>query len=145
MTSTTPGFVGPRLTEARRARGISATDLAGMVGVSVQSISKYENGHPTPKLDVFHTISSALKMPRPYFLRPLAPEDDRPVFWRGKLSAPPVMSERAGVRLEWLKEVVDYIAGRSEEHTSELQSLMRISYAVFCFKTKNTNKTKAKR
>src|SRR3546814_2401289 len=26
---------------------------------------------------------------------------------------------------------------RSEEHTSELQSLMRISYAVFCFKTKN--------
>src|SRR3546814_10545589 len=30
---------------------------------------------------------------------------------------------------------------RSEEHTSELQSLMRISYAVFCLK-KKTNKTK---
>src|SRR3546814_8200904 len=29
--------------------------------------------------------------------------------------------------------------GRSEEHTSELQSLMRISYAVFCLKKKNTN------
>src|SRR3546814_2949594 len=28
---------------------------------------------------------------------------------------------------------------RSEEHTSELQSLMRISYAVFCLKKKNTN------
>src|SRR3546814_9746213 len=28
---------------------------------------------------------------------------------------------------------------RSEEHTSELQSLMRISYAVFCLKTKTTN------
>src|SRR3546814_4004439 len=28
---------------------------------------------------------------------------------------------------------------RSEEHTSELQSLMRISYAVFCFKKKNHN------
>src|SRR3546814_5233052 len=28
------------------------------------------------------------------------------------------------------------IAARSEEHTSELQSLMRISYAVFCLKTK---------
>src|SRR3546814_14215932 len=27
--------------------------------------------------------------------------------------------------------------GRSEEHTSELQSLMRISYAVFCLKKKN--------
>src|SRR3546814_736495 len=29
--------------------------------------------------------------------------------------------------------------GRSEEHTSELQSLMRISYAVFCLKKKNTH------
>src|SRR3546814_6647099 len=33
--------------------------------------------------------------------------------------------------------------GRSEEHTSELQSLMRSSYAVFCLKKKNT-KTKHK-
>src|SRR3546814_5229950 len=31
---------------------------------------------------------------------------------------------------------------RSEEHTSELQSLMRISYAVFCLKKKNKNKQK---
>src|SRR3546814_9916322 len=30
-------------------------------------------------------------------------------------------------------------AERSEEHTSELQSLMRISYAVFCLKKKNNN------
>src|SRR3546814_7666585 len=30
---------------------------------------------------------------------------------------------------------------RSEEHTSELQSLMRISYAVFCLKKKKTSKT----
>src|SRR3546814_5174644 len=38
----------------------------------------------------------------------------------------------------------DHEAGestRSEEHTSELQSLMRISYAVFCLKTKNTENT----
>src|SRR3546814_6719928 len=31
--------------------------------------------------------------------------------------------------------------GRSEEHTSELQSLMRISYAVFCLKKKNKPQT----
>src|SRR3546814_8897777 len=31
---------------------------------------------------------------------------------------------------------------RSEEHTSELQSLMRISYAVFCLKKKKNHKTK---
>src|SRR3546814_10246692 len=35
-------------------------------------------------------------------------------------------------------------AVRSEEHTSELQSLMRISYAVFCLKKKKNNKTNQK-
>src|SRR3546814_4124778 len=34
-----------------------------------------------------------------------------------------------------------FVPGRSEEHTSELQSLMRISYAVFCLKKKNTTFT----
>src|SRR3546814_9882402 len=36
----------------------------------------------------------------------------------------------------------DHRAVRSEEHTSELQSLMRISYAVFCLKKKQLKKTK---
>src|SRR3546814_4703164 len=36
--------------------------------------------------------------------------------------------------------VLDQLAVRSEEHTSELQSLMRISYAVFCLKKKKNKK-----
>src|SRR3546814_3338118 len=36
-----------------------------------------------------------------------------------------------------IAEVVRDLHRRSEEHTSELQSLMRISYAVFCLKTKH--------
>src|SRR3546814_9833804 len=48
-------------------------------------------------------------------------------------------------RLELVEEVhvdgLDQVLpeGRSEEHTSELQSLMRISYAVFCLKKKHAN------
>src|SRR3546814_10181468 len=38
-------------------------------------------------------------------------------------------------------ELDHLIAIRSEEHTSELQSLMRISYAVFCLKKKTENNT----
>src|SRR3546814_2435942 len=34
------------------------------------------------------------------------------------------------------------LANRSEEHTSELQSLMRISYAVFCLQKKTTTSSK---
>src|SRR3546814_5824729 len=36
----------------------------------------------------------------------------------------------------------DVLGERSEEHTSELQSLMRISYAVFCLKKKHHNTSK---
>src|SRR3546814_10189187 len=36
----------------------------------------------------------------------------------------------------------EFAGSRSEEHTSELQSLMRISYAVFCLKKKNNTRTK---
>src|SRR3546814_9300929 len=39
----------------------------------------------------------------------------------------------------WLR-AQDLMNERSEEHTSELQSLMRISYAVFCLKQKNNKK-----
>src|SRR3546814_3719680 len=38
-----------------------------------------------------------------------------------------------------------FAAHRSEEHTSELQSLMRISYAVFCLKKKTLKHTKTSR
>src|SRR3546814_1647441 len=41
----------------------------------------------------------------------------------------------------WLAEVKPW---RSEEHTSELQSLMRISYAVFCLKKKQQTTTRTK-
>src|SRR3546814_8709058 len=43
-----------------------------------------------------------------------------------------------------LKSIValDRGGSRSEEHTSELQSLMRISYAVFCLKKKNKKNNK---
>src|SRR3546814_5142545 len=37
-------------------------------------------------------------------------------------------------------ELISYVEARSEEHTSELQSLMRISYAVFCLKKKKRQK-----
>src|SRR3546814_4975096 len=42
--------------------------------------------------------------------------------------------------LERRAEIEAICNGRSEEHTSELQSLMRISYAVFCLKKKNKKK-----
>src|SRR3546814_3476787 len=44
-----------------------------------------------------------------------------------------VLNLETGIAISTLRS---YEEGRSEEHTSELQSLMRISYAVFCLKKK---------
>src|SRR3546814_5213517 len=53
--------------------------------------------------------------------------------------APDLESDVSDVAGQMISGHIGHIA-RSEEHTSELQSLMRISYAVFCLK-KKTNKT----
>src|SRR3546814_8236724 len=44
-----------------------------------------------------------------------------------------------------VRPLTPHLANRSEEHTSELQSLMRISYAVFCLKKKKTTLTQYKK
>src|SRR3546814_2769103 len=71
--------------------------------------------------------------------QPLEAGDERDHDAEGRLAA-----DRQ-VAADGVEEVDERLA-RSEEHTSELQSLMRNSYAVFCLKkqhTENTNKYKA--
>src|SRR3546814_5943467 len=49
----------------------------------------------------------------------------------------PLGRAKLGLRAGGVAERMRFVEQRSEEHTSELQSLMRISYAVFCLKKKN--------
>src|SRR3546814_3370274 len=81
----------------------------------------------------FDDVVAALNAVHPYdwttFLHERMRTSGRP--------APTGGIERAGYRLVW--RAAPNI--RSEEHTSELQSLMRISYAVFCLKKKQQNTT----
>src|SRR3546814_5237620 len=55
-----------------------------------------------------------------------------------------ILLHQAGDLLQILQSSggFDRAIGRSEEHTSELQSLMRISYAVFCLKKKKNSNYK---
>src|SRR3546814_8600359 len=50
-----------------------------------------------------------------------------------------ISRQRQRFQNEQVFALVELDRNRSEEHTSELQSLMRISYAVFCLKKKNNN------
>src|SRR3546814_10123904 len=57
---------------------------------------------------------------------------------------PPAEGGSAMERLCGVVPATNPISGRSEEHTSELQTLMRISYAVFCLQKKTNNHTSTK-
>src|SRR3546814_3126755 len=80
----------------------------------------------------------------PALLRGRHLEDGPPLRARRHADArdPAAVREGQGTRHRLLPRLcrVDR-GGRSEEHTSELQSLMRISYAVFCLKKKNTRRS----
>src|SRR3546814_11630293 len=73
-----------------------------------------------------------------WFGRKAASSPARPALSRvyGTWSAPAPLSWEAQVRAGYLDNAIVQrsvrLVARSEEHTSELQSLMRISYAVFC-------------
>src|SRR3546814_6197737 len=58
---------------------------------------------------------------------------------KAMVHSPPILvldEPTAGVDVELRRQLWELVT-RSEEHTSELQSLMRLSYAVFCLKKKN--------
>src|SRR3546814_8065500 len=66
---------------------------------------------------------------------------DRPVLIvRGQAN---LLDDSAAGDLDRVRQLLDELEAkqRSEEHTSELQSLMRISYAVFCLKKTKLTKT----
>src|SRR3546814_7163346 len=81
-------------------------------------------------------------LPNPVFVAPMAGVTDRPYRKLCKaLGAGYAVSEMAASNPRLWNSVktsrhLDH--DRSEEHPSELQSLMRISYAVFCLNKKNT-------
>src|SRR3546814_2805509 len=63
----------------------------------------------------------------------------RPLGRQYGAESPPLEGKHpVGRQGQLLRQGGDEDVDRSEEHTSELQSLMRISYAVFCLKTKHT-------
>src|SRR3546814_1605590 len=81
---------------------------------------------------------TSVGLPDPLALRRITESEAAAVEGEG----PAIGGRKVGETLHCraVEALLDHLV-RSEAHTSELQSLMRISYAVFCLKKKNTNKT----
>src|SRR3546814_14612886 len=89
------------------------------------------------RTDTLFPYTTLFRSPPPIDNRPPRPEFG---YGADPHSFPRSTPEARAQKSEFLKpegRIVDTCGGRSEEHTSELQSLMRISYAVFCLKKKN--------
>src|SRR3546814_4882618 len=80
-----------------------------------------------------HVLAQYLRRGRGQFIERVAGEALLPL--RGPFEVDATRGTDLSLEVERGEDGVDQV--RSEEHTSELQSLMRISYAVFCLKKKN--------
>src|SRR3546814_5102072 len=79
--------------------------------------------------------------PPPYYAAPPPPEQPEFVdlfrrLWRHRLLVMGCLVACAIAAVVAVRAMPSYYIARSEEHTSELQSIMRSSYAVFCLKKK---------
>lgn len=124
MTVGTPGFVGGRLRQARRARGIPVAEVADHLGLSPSQVYNYESGLSTPPPEVFSRVSKLLRLPKHYFLKAEV-EHFTPgrILYRAKRSASSTMRERAQERLSWLAEVFHYMLETVEMPSLDLPPL----------------------
>src|SRR3546814_10401314 len=96
----------------------------------------------------YSTFSSADGVgipPHPFKMFPIDLDPPLQAKFRRVLNrrfTPEAVAEKRGEIQTAIDSLIDDFIERSEEHTSELQSLMRISYAVFCLKQKTTHKIK---
>ncbi|MEA5039826.1 MAG: helix-turn-helix transcriptional regulator [Clostridiaceae bacterium] len=67
--------MGEKLTILRKARGLSQEDLAGKIGVSRQSVSKWESGQSVPEIEKVILLSDFLGVTTDYLLK----ENDEPI------------------------------------------------------------------
>src|SRR3546814_7021370 len=87
-----------------------------------------QNGHKSRvKAQEEKKLEDATTRALDYYLKPQPSSPPEPDKHQLFIVSPPIDTETLLAN------------ARSEEHTSELQSLMRISYAVFCLKKKKTN------
>ncbi len=105
----TPGFVGARLVEAREARGLTATSLSEVIGISSQNISQYEHGKQSPSPEIMDRICERLNLDLRFFTRPPRMHQADRIHFRSMSAATKGARIKAIRRFGWLKEMVWYL------------------------------------
>lgn len=106
MRAGVPGFQPERLVEARDSRGLSQVALGDLIGRDGSTVSRWERAGQLPEPEALQALSAALRLPVPYFLKPLTDHGARPMFFRALLSTTTQADrKRAKVRLRWAQDI----------------------------------------
>ncbi|VVP59008.1 hypothetical protein PS838_05977 [Pseudomonas fluorescens] len=98
------GFEPGRLIQALAARGLSQVALAGMVGVSPATISKWKSGQQSPEAEALVNLSQVINVTPEWFTRPLPEKCSLPLF-RSNASAHANARTMLEARLEWAQDI----------------------------------------
>lgn len=109
MKPGTPGFVGLRLKEARDARGIAATSLAELLGVTRAAIYQYESGEQSPRPAIMEKLCAVLNLPTAFFLRSVREEVPGMIFYRSLSSTKQQARTRVERRIGWVHDIADAV------------------------------------
>lgn len=104
MTST---IIPSRITEAREARAMSMEDLANKIGVTRQSVSKYEKGIISPSPKMIQTISCVLFFPIDFFYKAEVKSTARSssLFFRSNSGIARKVKTACKYQVKWVDEV----------------------------------------
>lgn len=103
-------FIGERLRQAREGRGYQINELAASLGLTRETIRRYESNEYPPPSEVLDKIGEQLRFPIGFFTKPLIdPFEDRPVLYRSLKSVGKLERTRAENHLVWLYELVNYV------------------------------------
>lgn len=100
-----------RITEARQARAYNISQLAGLVGVTRQSMSRYEQGLSHPSEKVIGKLSQVLDFPFDFFYKPIKDTitSDSTVFYRSLKSSEANIRSMIKIKCDWASEMYNYL------------------------------------
>ena len=106
----TPKFVGARLREGREARGLSASSLASVLGISRQAVFQYERDESSPRPETMRKIVDVLRLPVHFFQWPMDNNTPEVIFYRSLASAQEEARLRGKARRRWLEAIASYMS-----------------------------------
>lgn len=104
-------LVPERFAEARLARGLSMGELAEKIGITRQSISKYELGVSKPTDEVLYALADELKMPVSFFQKPLKEQVIRgTTFYRSQKTKAEKAKNIIFTQSKWVQEIASFLS-----------------------------------